>query len=484
MGLELQVILGLNCNFFCSHCLNDSKPKRKDFDISQNELESLSKQIIENKDIFQVSFSGGEPLLYLDEIKFLVDSIRSSPRHIHFSITTNGALIKNKYRQIKSLDLDSCLISYDEEHSMFLSKIDFEESIDLAKSLFKEVELNITFETENYFRDVSQSVEKSNTKVNFTSKINSGRASKKLPNNEQSKFQLFKCPNIDEKKKFYKITFIPTKGFTICCGPVIFDKLLGDELLYFNSVAELNNNIFYKFIKKLSTSTVYAVSEINCDNCKFICADSNYDSILKFSQRPWENIIFNYTEDELKKYNNLFYPKFVKILETKEIINPWKDIIESTELIKSFKGDILSLVDIEKFTEFTLDSFYKVHTKFYSSSDIIRFKNEQSIFFNMPYRYIYHTKNDEIVAYLVLCNWEKHPFFKKDVWHIGYWGIGNQIALRTERDYIKKEWATLLSELNSNSSITANIDFFNYPADSISAKLNFKSIGLRLDPRS
>lgn len=57
------------------------------------------------------------------------------------------------------------------------------------------------------------------------------------------------------------------------------------------------------------------------------------------------------------------------------------------------------------------------------------------------------------------------------------------ILEKNDRDLVKLSWATMLQELNTKAAIGANIDYFNTPANVMSEKFNFKTIGLRLDPR-
>lgn len=194
-------------------------------------------------------------------------------------------------------------------------------------------------------------------------------------------------------------------------------------------------------------------------------------------------ILYDWDEKKLNHYNKLFNPKIVKKVEVGSLKNYLRerDIVTTKKVLKT-EGDNLPQSEIEAFSQFTIQSFYEVHTAFYGIGDIVRFKNDQKIFFNLPNKFIFHKIDEKIVGYLAVCKIEEHPFFKEKAWHIGYWGIRQGLE-KPERDLIKKDWATLLDTLNREAIVVANIDYFNTPADRLSEKLNFKPICVRLDPR-
>jgi len=116
LKIELQILLGLNCNFKCSHCLNSSKPGLRDFDISEAEINSLLQEVIDSENVKYVTFSGGEPLLYIDKIKHIVLTLRNKRPELKFSLTTNGALIEKNSKTLELLKIEYCMLSFDQEH--------------------------------------------------------------------------------------------------------------------------------------------------------------------------------------------------------------------------------------------------------------------------------------------------------------------------------------------------------------------------------
>src|SRR3989338_1446373 len=484
MNLELQVLLGLNYNFIFNDGLNDSSPQHKDFDFSDEQVIFLISQIESTSNVFHISLNGSEVLFYIDQISDLIKGIRHKKQNIHFSITTNGLVLERHASKIESLHIDSCFISYDVEDSKAMSFESLEKTIQLAKTLFKRVELNVTSDLFLSIKRLNESKILKSIKVNFESKKMSDLGQPARIYNDSNKFGKLSCPNLKLDGGFARITYIPFKGFSICSGPVIFEKILNEEKIFFKTLNDCKTNIFYKFIQKITKVETNLSVTNSCSSCRYICSQLKNNDISNFLKTPWENVINNYTLADLERYNNIFYPKFVKFANIGAITNPWPDAVKEINILQSYSGNFLDSNKIKDFTEFTVSSFYEVHQNYYSNSDIKRFMDDQSVFFSLPYKFLYHTVDNKIVSYLILCMWEQHPYFNKNVWHIGYWGIANEVLDKKIRKKIKSDWANLLYELNSAHEITANIDFFNHPADSISKQLNFDNIGLRLDPRT
>ena len=139
MKIKLKVLLGLNCNIACRHCLNSSRPGRRDFDVSESEVQSLVSLITTDLRIDEVAFSGGEPLLYLDSIEAILEA-RSQEGPLKTSITTNGLLLKKERERLEELKIDSCLLSVDSFHEEQVPSEElpttYSEAVSLAKQLF------------------------------------------------------------------------------------------------------------------------------------------------------------------------------------------------------------------------------------------------------------------------------------------------------------------------------------------------------------
>lgn len=483
LKIELQSLLGLNCNFKCAHCLNSSKPDLHDFDISDSEINALLQEVIDSENVKYITFFGGEPLLYLDKIKHIILTLRSKRPDLNFSLITNGSLIEKNSEVLELLKIEYCMLSFDQEHAEYISSTSFVEVLVKAKKLFNKIELNFTHGSDLYIHDdFKKIVLAENIKLNLNHKIQSVRKKETLDYTDGA-FSHINCPNINEKR--LKISFVPTKGFTICCGPVIFDKISEDSLVYVNSLSLVSDSLLYNFLKKTSVVPLYTNGLTDCDKCKNCLFKMNSIEVSNFnSNKSWSDDLKNYTYSELSRMNKLFYPKYVKIVHPGTFKNPYNSFVQKQNILLSKEtGDGLMPSEIGEFSDFTIDTFYKVHTNFYSLSDIQRFKKDQAIFFNLPNKYLRHRIDGKIVAYLVVCFIESHPFFKRKAWHIGYWGIADGVD-RDLREKIKQEWGDFLTILNSDVSIVANIDYFNKPADKMSSNYNFETVCVKFDPRT
>jgi MoaA/NifB/PqqE/SkfB family radical SAM enzyme len=135
------------CNYQCSHCIENSSP---------NELERIPlKKIIELMDSaahiceneeFKVSFTGGEPFLYFED---LLESVRRANKNKATSIScvtnaywaTSYEEALKKLKEVKNAGIDRIAYSYDEFHKKFVS-------IDHIKNAFaaaNEVGIHTTF---------------------------------------------------------------------------------------------------------------------------------------------------------------------------------------------------------------------------------------------------------------------------------------------------------------------------------------------------
>lgn len=98
---KITIYLGSRCNLNCAYChreIEENEPKVSDELI----------EYIKGKPNISVKFMGGEPTLYMDEIKRIVDA---AP-HASFSISTNGVLFP-MYRDYFLKHRFFVVISYD-----------------------------------------------------------------------------------------------------------------------------------------------------------------------------------------------------------------------------------------------------------------------------------------------------------------------------------------------------------------------------------
>lgn len=86
---QLKIIFGTKCNLNCEYCYQIDKCN----DMSDEVLDKIIEEINKSEEQFSIHLFGGEPLIYIDKILYLIDNI---DRYKHkFSISTNGTLIDN-----------------------------------------------------------------------------------------------------------------------------------------------------------------------------------------------------------------------------------------------------------------------------------------------------------------------------------------------------------------------------------------------------
>lgn len=203
------------------------------------------------------------------------------------------------------------------------------------------------------------------------------------------------------------------------------------------------------------------------------------------SDKYWDTYttIESLSEAQLEQLNKDYFPKLIMSAAKGHFKNAAYLTDKSNHKLVTATGTSLSKEEISNFSEFTIDTFYKVHTRYYPSTEIDIFKEHQNIFFSLQYRYIRHELNDQIVGYLTAALLEEHPFFKEPSWHIGYWGMTSTIKDKELRSAIKNDWGNLLTQLNKTARISGNIDYFNKPAISMASGYGMQLDGFRMDPR-
>ena len=119
---EFGIILGFSCNSKCSHCLINS---------NQEVPISLSEESIDNvvnnykyiaKSTSQIIFTGGEPILYLDNIQTILTKLKNYIKKTPVKLITNG-YFANSINSCTILEkfpkLDEVVLSYDEYHTKY-----------------------------------------------------------------------------------------------------------------------------------------------------------------------------------------------------------------------------------------------------------------------------------------------------------------------------------------------------------------------------
>ncbi|MGZ3771083.1 MAG: hypothetical protein ACXWRG_15650 [Bdellovibrio sp.] len=137
--------------------------------------------------------------------------------------------------------------------------------------------------------------------------------------------------------------------------------------------------------------------------------------------------------------------------------------------------------EINEFSDFTIETFYKKFPEHHTQGDIDLFKKEQPVAFGLPFQFLRHFINGSLVGYLVLIYLEKHPYFQRPIWHIGYCGMSQKVKDKNQRNQIKDEWRKFLHKLNLANNVSGVVDQFNLPSQNMFAEFNTKISAVRLN---
>ncbi len=116
---QLVILPGYACNFKCAHCGTTGERRLQ---LSDKEIRLLHRTV-NNYDFRSVSFAGGEPTLYIDEINRVLSGFDELEK-IDISITTNGHFAETVAKAAGLIaaikKLDKIRLSYDRFHKQFL----------------------------------------------------------------------------------------------------------------------------------------------------------------------------------------------------------------------------------------------------------------------------------------------------------------------------------------------------------------------------
>ena len=132
--MKLSVFYTNDCNILCEHCFLGRITEKH---FMRNELlKNVLSQAIEC-DIDVISFTGGEPLLYWDNISKELNV--GLLNNIKLTISTNGFWARNEdstkkmIEKLKSKNIKQIELSYDEYHAKFIPIENIYNIIDIAK---------------------------------------------------------------------------------------------------------------------------------------------------------------------------------------------------------------------------------------------------------------------------------------------------------------------------------------------------------------
>ncbi len=490
MSNHLQVLLGLNCNLKCKHCLNDSGPGIKSVNLAEHDKALIISELLENKNIDKLGFSGGEPLLYTDAIQNLVELISAGlNRDIKYTLTTNGSLIEKNLNFFRLVKFDSIVLSFDKWHLDFITNVNFRKSVQFAKQICPNIEISFVYDDETEIKLITDLAMDLDVKVIFSKVVKSGRFEKLTQLNKKN-IGYLKCPNMsNERKNADQYLYYPSKGYSICCGPLAFSTKPQLIDVFAGNIKEVVDSSLYVTLTRLSKSKIKKSYLTDCDNCNYIFSNNTILSKLKMltSANLWDNFILlnnsSFTDSELKDLDIVFHPKYFYVADIKEIKKYDKNLNTAvaleTNLINSPNEK-----EVNSISDFIKLNFYRDNLEYYDDiSDMEKFYAQQKIYFGSETKNIVHISDGKIIAVMTVCKIMNHKYLNESVWHVGYWGILKDVTDKKIRLSIKNSWSDLLIELNLENKLVVGIDYFNQPSSSLAEKLGYKKLGIRLDPR-
>jgi len=143
------------CNLRCKHCFSDSG-RPEDDELSTEEAKRVV-DILEDRKVFYINFTGGEPLLRPDMLDILK---YASAKKLSINLSTNGSLVTEEIAEaLQSTNVFQVQISIDgteDQHDRFRGvRGSFQQALQAIK-LLKEAEIDIAISTTVNKSNISQ----------------------------------------------------------------------------------------------------------------------------------------------------------------------------------------------------------------------------------------------------------------------------------------------------------------------------------------
>lgn len=492
--MELYILLSDKCNFECSHCINLSGPKASRWLLNDADIDLLAKQINSNLNIEKIHFTGGEPTLHLDKIEKLQLKIKRD--EINYNITTNGWFIKKGGIEfLKKIKLNNITISYDIYHEKFISK---SELLTLAKQLDKhnlKLKIHLVYENAKDLLYLDE-FKKLGFQTSWSRIISSGRNNtfnnKNYSANYLEELTQKRCPSLE----LDRIIYMPSLGYTYCCGPVIFDSSDDKYEYYSKEISELNNSKFNNEIKKHNFSkqidirnlTVNQIGkfkpETECDICSILHTRiaNKLPHLYELLINDESRIIYKYEEFINERIINIlinnFIPQYISELDINILGNIY---IEKN--VSEIRHEYLNSNNYDDGINYIIKNYYNKFKNVYSKSDVNEFIKMSNYYKSLKPNGILFYKHDKIIGFILTNKFDEHPNLKKKTVHIGYWGYSKEEVTKVESKFIKNKWYEyLINECrNYTQYVDAHFGAYNKSVLRLANQLGFKTKFLRLD---
>lgn len=124
------------CNARCQHCCVSSAPKNNKR-LHDGEIQAVIDDLMAHSDVYEVGFTGGEPLLHRERILKLIAKVTQAGKQA--TLTTNGfwavtpASAAEVIRDLESVNLSHLTLSWDGFHAPYVSAQRMRNALNAAK---------------------------------------------------------------------------------------------------------------------------------------------------------------------------------------------------------------------------------------------------------------------------------------------------------------------------------------------------------------
>lgn len=155
---SVAILLGDNCNFNCKYCLQ-KKQYKMPTEINPEIYNFIKKVSLNQKNPIRISFYGGEPFLYFDKIKEIVNKTKYI--NAYYSITTNGSLFdKEKINFLNQYNF-TVYISWDGKNTDKFRDFDIFKNQNIKNLIFrlKKIDISAVISAKCYPLELCQDIE-------------------------------------------------------------------------------------------------------------------------------------------------------------------------------------------------------------------------------------------------------------------------------------------------------------------------------------
>jgi MoaA/NifB/PqqE/SkfB family radical SAM enzyme len=241
---KIGIILGFSCTNSCKHCITSSFPKHP-IGLTDDEIENICKELyLYRGSLEEIVFSGGEPTLYLRQIKLILSKIQELKMNPKIRMVTNGHFAKT---------FDSCLflrdisklnnisISFDKFHEEFVSFDNVKNLSKFCKKYGISFDVNCTIETPFDFK-YKTLCEKNDIPFYYSRLFLTGRA-KKLSREIPIRKLPIDITSVCEYND--SAVYIPRRGFTWCVKNLTWNNDKYDDWIFSKTLNKLHRTKFY-----------------------------------------------------------------------------------------------------------------------------------------------------------------------------------------------------------------------------------------------